>query len=255
MPRKRSASDQGKPSRPLSAYNYFFHDERNAIIQDVEQGLRTKPAFADMSKFIGNKWKQVSDGQRAHYQEMAARDKRRYALELVQWRQRQHQEHCQQEEGKDPFIESGSDQSETNVGNLTADGSAAESAASQHPLQSSGRNRTGAPLVHRSPAQYFAAGNMPSQQQALHLPLQLPQNPMVSSQAHGSRLQQLSGISMGCPAFDTGLSVDAFTVEPRPIHASAFRQQDQGGFGSLAWVAQELGEDGVEIFVNLFRDG
>ena len=148
---------------------------------------------------------------------MAANDKRRYALEVVQWRQRQHQEHGERQEFKDAHPNPESDRSDTNesVEDVT------ESDVPQ-------------------PALYLP--NLPSQNQAGALP------------SHGDQFPQFARMAMGNTASSGEPSNNLEHASPtRQMQLSAIGQQP--GFGSLAWVAQELGEDGVLLFVHLFRNG
>lgn len=99
-----------KPKRPLSAYNYFFSDQRKKIIKAVncdndayrnkiDPGLSKeiieklrdgdgKVKFEMIGKLIGNRWKNINDEKMVYYKSLAGRDKKRYANELENYNQR-----------------------------------------------------------------------------------------------------------------------------------------------------------------------
>jgi hypothetical protein len=82
-----------KPKRPLSAYNWFFHSERQNILNDTPIRKEGKPrrshgkiGFADLARSIAVKWKSLSKEDRAIYDEKAAIDKGRYLREMEEWK-------------------------------------------------------------------------------------------------------------------------------------------------------------------------
>lgn len=107
-PRKKKPKD--KPKRPLSAYNYFFREEREKITkfllnQDdsygVEAGLdpertrdlmteKGKVKFEEVGKLIGKRWKDLNenhaDGPRVkRYSSLAETDGARYKQEIREY--------------------------------------------------------------------------------------------------------------------------------------------------------------------------
>jgi HMG (high mobility group) box len=101
----RKKKPAGMPKRPLSAYNYFFRDQRELYLakrsnngsepmeDDFAVGadssaknferLDPKPnLFSDMGKSIGKEWKQLPAEKKRGYEELAAADMRRYKSEL-----------------------------------------------------------------------------------------------------------------------------------------------------------------------------
>jgi len=102
-PIKRKARD--KPKRPLSAYNFFFKEERQKIIKAIfceDEGSRKKidpdltvdhikklkrgngnVSFEEMGKIIGYRWKAVADtpDRISHCISLAKADKERYEKE------------------------------------------------------------------------------------------------------------------------------------------------------------------------------
>jgi len=85
-----------KPSRPLSAYNIFFREERRRIVKekgampaDVESGGGTvsgKVAFANMGKAIASRWNALDVETKHHYQELASHEKSKYRKAVSKWR-------------------------------------------------------------------------------------------------------------------------------------------------------------------------
>jgi hypothetical protein len=82
-----------KPKRPLSAYNWFFHSERQNILNDTPIRKEGKPrrshgkiGFADLARSIAAKWKSLSKEDRAVYDEKATKDKDRYLREMEEWK-------------------------------------------------------------------------------------------------------------------------------------------------------------------------
>ena len=99
------------PKRPLSAYNFFFKDERIKIVEaltddkkpegnlenediiDDEMLARLKKedgkvSFEELGKLIGQRWKTVDPARLARYSEMARSDGERYKREMIQYNQR-----------------------------------------------------------------------------------------------------------------------------------------------------------------------
>lgn len=107
-PVKHKSKD--KPKRPLSAYNYFFSDERKKIIiaincdddtyrNEIDPCLTkeqfeklkagsSKDKFETIGKLIGSRWRNINDEKTAHYDSLAESDKKRYASELETYKQR-----------------------------------------------------------------------------------------------------------------------------------------------------------------------
>jgi hypothetical protein len=105
---------QGKPTRPLSAYNIFFKEERQKILQgspdsaDSDGVTDEKPSakkskssktkrkvgFEDMAKIIAQRWESVKAdaNQKRYYQDLADQDKHRYQTELAEWKRQRSDE-------------------------------------------------------------------------------------------------------------------------------------------------------------------
>lgn len=105
--RASKKKDKNKPKRPLSAYNYFFKEERQRILailnggegvdnepgsenfvseEDLEKlrGDKSRVVFEEMAKLIGGHWKNVSREERDRLKALARDDLDRYNQQLQQ---------------------------------------------------------------------------------------------------------------------------------------------------------------------------
>ena len=101
--RARWKKPKDKPNRPLSAYNLFFQAQRVEMLGDsapnanavVRAGKRIhrkthgKIGFAEMARVIGQKWKSLPADEKQPFEEQAAKEKKRYATELENWKEEQ----------------------------------------------------------------------------------------------------------------------------------------------------------------------
>mmetsp|Transcript_29960 Transcript_29960/g.49451 ORF Transcript_29960/g.49451 Transcript_29960/m.49451 type:complete len:338 (-) Transcript_29960:99-1112(-) len=103
-----------KPKRPLSAYNFFFKEEREKILKVVLSEENTKEendpegtdyiseemmtrlrkeggkvSFEEMGKLIGQRWKKIDPDRLSKYSELAAEDTERYKKEMQSYNGRQ----------------------------------------------------------------------------------------------------------------------------------------------------------------------
>ncbi|TGO65280.1 hypothetical protein BCON_0003g00740 [Botryotinia convoluta] len=65
--------DPNAPKRGMTAYMFFANDHRERVRQENSQ-----PSFGQLGMILGEKWKALSMGERRVYEEMEARDLRRY---------------------------------------------------------------------------------------------------------------------------------------------------------------------------------
>lgn len=86
-PRPTRARNE-RPSRPLSAYNYFFRMERERLVAENPMMVKTL-GYKGMAKFLGKQWKKTDKDTSAPYHAMAAQDKARYAQELLEFNKEQ----------------------------------------------------------------------------------------------------------------------------------------------------------------------
>jgi hypothetical protein len=103
-----------KPKRPLSAYNFFFKEEREKILKivlaedpktvendpesedyindEMMERLKKeggKVSFEEMGKLIGQRWKNIDPDRLSKYSELAAEDTERYKKEMQSYNGRQ----------------------------------------------------------------------------------------------------------------------------------------------------------------------
>ena len=100
--------DKNKPKRPLSAYNYFFKEDRkrmlailrgekgavndpkskNYVPEDVLEGLtdaKGHVVFPEMAKVVASHWKNVGDEEGARLRALAKEDLDRYNKQMRQY--------------------------------------------------------------------------------------------------------------------------------------------------------------------------
>jgi len=75
---KEGYSNEPKPKRPMSAYNFFFRKERTNGRGCVEEA----------SKIIGTKWRGLSDKDRSLFQNLAEEDATRYKRDMAEFQSR-----------------------------------------------------------------------------------------------------------------------------------------------------------------------
>ena len=97
---------KNKPKRPLSAYNIFFKEERQRILDDLPQEvlkqadkdeagktrrrkhlsakdlLHRKVDFHKLAKMVGKRWRELPAAELEHYKSIADSDLQRYKKEM-----------------------------------------------------------------------------------------------------------------------------------------------------------------------------
>jgi hypothetical protein len=100
--KKKWTKPEGKPKRPLSAYNIFFAKERihmlgkdvptaeqEALKKKVHCKTHGKISFAVMARTIGAKWKALGPNEKKFYEDRARVEKARYLAALTIWKEEQ----------------------------------------------------------------------------------------------------------------------------------------------------------------------
>lgn len=80
----------GKPRRPLSAYNFFFSEQRQKILKERDampqsDRLCGPEMFAAMGKEVSARWKRLTDVEKKKYKDLASKEKSRYNSEMVEF--------------------------------------------------------------------------------------------------------------------------------------------------------------------------
>mmetsp|Transcript_15570 Transcript_15570/g.47455 ORF Transcript_15570/g.47455 Transcript_15570/m.47455 type:complete len:105 (-) Transcript_15570:1659-1973(-) len=75
--RKKKDKDPNRPKKNMTAFFFFSADYRDEV-------KRENPDFkvADIGRELGRRWREMSDGEKAPYQEKADVDKERYQEEM-----------------------------------------------------------------------------------------------------------------------------------------------------------------------------
>ncbi|CAI5759276.1 unnamed protein product [Candida verbasci] len=76
----RKKKDPEAPKRSLSAYMFFANENRD-IVRAENPGI----SFGQVGKVLGDKWKALSDDDKAPYQSKADADKKRYEKEKAEY--------------------------------------------------------------------------------------------------------------------------------------------------------------------------
>ena len=76
-PKEKKLKDENAPKRPKSAY-MFFAEKKRAEIREEQPDLK----MTEVSKVIGERWKEVTPESKAKYAKKAEKDKERYQEEL-----------------------------------------------------------------------------------------------------------------------------------------------------------------------------
>lgn len=109
------------PQRPLSAYNAFFRDCRNQILEEIEQGALVAdyesihkeslkqfkgskgPArFQAIARTISRRWKSLSDEERAPYEKFAKQEMDVYKVKKAEFLKKQEKVSLEAERNKSP---------------------------------------------------------------------------------------------------------------------------------------------------------
>jgi hypothetical protein len=90
---KRKRKETGAPTRALSAYNIFVQDKFSMLAKENEQALKSADSEAVLKRVppaslvasTGNEWKELSAEEKAHYDERAREDRKRYEEQMAKY--------------------------------------------------------------------------------------------------------------------------------------------------------------------------
>jgi hypothetical protein len=80
----KKEKDPNKPKRNLSAYFFFLAEARPEIVRVDLKGDKSK--VAEVTKIGGQKWKALDAKAKEKYDQLAAKDKERYAKEMEEYK-------------------------------------------------------------------------------------------------------------------------------------------------------------------------
>ncbi|PSN66708.1 Non-histone chromosomal protein 6 [Corynespora cassiicola Philippines] len=83
----KKKKDPNAPKRGLSAYMFFANEQRDKV-REENPGIK----FGEVGKMLGEKWKSLTEKQRAPYEAKAAADKKRYEEEKAKYQDREEEE-------------------------------------------------------------------------------------------------------------------------------------------------------------------
>jgi HMG (high mobility group) box len=83
---RRKKKAKSLPKRPLSAYNFYFQQIRSELI--AKSGEKT--GFHELGKYVGQKWKSLSESELQDYKLLANQDLERYRKEMDQHKKMEH---------------------------------------------------------------------------------------------------------------------------------------------------------------------
>jgi len=78
--RTKKKKDPNAPKRGLSAYMFFANEQRENVREE-----NPNISFGQVGKVLGERWKALSESQRAPYEAKARADKERYDAEKASY--------------------------------------------------------------------------------------------------------------------------------------------------------------------------
>jgi len=113
--------NKDKPKRPLSAYNIFFKEERQRILDNIPESEAMPPVettsdkpkrkrahkphgkigFENLAKLIGERWHDLDIASADYYRKLAKEDSLRYRADMEVYLSKQQQQQQQQQQSND----------------------------------------------------------------------------------------------------------------------------------------------------------
>lgn len=93
---KKWRKPAGMPKRPLSAYNIFFAQERQKLLEEqkeaeppvVAQGQGSGIGFANLARTVAAKWKVLTDEAKEPFVKKAGKEQEKYKAAVEEWQRR-----------------------------------------------------------------------------------------------------------------------------------------------------------------------
>lgn len=85
--KKKPVKPKGMPRRPLSAYNVFFREQRDLVLQESKTRAVSEKSslFSGMAKVVADRWSRLSSSDAAKYRQAAKLDAERYQREMAEY--------------------------------------------------------------------------------------------------------------------------------------------------------------------------
>uniref|UniRef100_A0A7S2YGL6 HMG box domain-containing protein n=1 Tax=Entomoneis paludosa TaxID=265537 RepID=A0A7S2YGL6_9STRA len=244
-----------RPRRPLSAYNLFFKFERQQLLNErpvraegAPRRSHGKMGFANMAKTIAAKWNNIDPESKRHFTVLARQEKLRYKKALAEWKksQRDLAKNKRQESSASPTAAAAATSS------TQMDDKQASGPPNRHQFHPQEEEASNSSFPHkteeeRTPSVVSNNSNSPYHQD--HFSLYRHQEPQPTQHVMNIPLGLGDDASMFLNNSTTAASHGASRSPPLPGHLVRLFTSN-GGVGHLA---QQLQEDGVDMFIDLFR--
>ena len=88
-PKAEPKRDPDAPRGPRSAFFFWVHDHRNAMIHELQsEDPDVKFKASDINKALSDWWKTVSAENKAEYKKIASEDRQRYNTQITEYREK-----------------------------------------------------------------------------------------------------------------------------------------------------------------------
>ena len=226
------APHSSKPRRPLTSYNIFFQEERYRMLREIDQDPDAhRPEFKDLARSIAKRWKAVTPGEKAYYDQLALVEKQKYVAKLIEWHDSQQTTMVVEEKAVQ--------ESERNNGlSILVDVA--------RPLESI--TDPGMADDSFSPSIFDEVPTLPYEDERSF---------RVKNVAVPNDINHGGTILGECISLTYGHSM-SWTSEQNTLHEMVcphfLRKEERHIPGSTAWIAEQLGSDGIRFLVDCFAE-